>query len=78
MAQLFLRKTSFNFEIWVTFDQGQRMALTFDIQSTSLTHLVETLGCNSFQKIIIFSFSHTKTYVTKFDLGIKSVKVNPE
>ena len=30
MAQLFLRKTSFNFEIWVTFDQGQRMALTFD------------------------------------------------
>ena len=38
MAQLFLRKTSFNFEIWVTFDQGQRMALTFDIHSTSLIH----------------------------------------
>ena len=42
MAKLFLWKTSFNFETWVTFDQGQRMALTFDIHSTSLTHLVET------------------------------------
>ena len=42
MAQLFLRKTSFNFEIWVTFDQGQRMASTFDIHSTLLTHLVAT------------------------------------
>ena len=31
----FLRKTSFNFEIWVTFDQGQRMTLTFDTHSTS-------------------------------------------
>ena len=41
MAQLFLRKTSFNFEIWVTFDQGQRMALTFDTHSTSLTNLAE-------------------------------------
>ena len=41
MAQLFLQKTSFNFEIWVTFDQGQRMVLTFDTHSTSLTHLVE-------------------------------------
>ena len=77
MAQLFLPKTSFNFEIWVTFDQGQRMALTFDIHLTSLTHLVETWGCNSFQKIIIFTLSHTKAYVTKFDLGIKWVKVNP-
>ena len=38
----FLRKTSFNFEIWVTFNQGQRMAVTFDIHSTSLTYLVET------------------------------------
>ena len=53
------------------------MALTFDIHSTSLTHLVETLGCNSFQKIIIFTFYHTKAYVTKFDLGVKWVKVNP-
>ena len=41
MAKLFLRKTSFNFEIWVTFDQGQRMALTFDTHSTSLTYLAE-------------------------------------
>ena len=35
IAQLFLWETSFNFEIWVTFDQGQRMALTFDTHSTS-------------------------------------------
>ena len=26
---------------------------------------------------MIFTFSHTKAYVTKFDLGIKWVKVNP-
>ena len=32
---------TFNFEIWVTFDQGQRMTLTFDTHSTSLTHLAE-------------------------------------
>ena len=31
----------------------------------------ETLGCNNFQKIIIFTFSHTKAYVTKFDLCVK-------
>ena len=54
------------------------MALTVDTHSTSLTHLVEifkqleTLGCNRFKKIlIIFTFSHTKAYVTKFDLGVK-------
>ena len=35
IAQLFLREISFNFEIWVTFDQGQRIALTFDTHSTS-------------------------------------------
>ena len=28
----FWEKTGFNFEIWVTFDQGQRMTLTFDTQ----------------------------------------------
>ena len=41
MAQLFLQKTNFNFDIWVTFNQGQRMALTFDTHSTSLTHLAK-------------------------------------
>ena len=35
MTQLFLRKTSFNFEIWVIFDEGQRMTLTFDTHATS-------------------------------------------
>ena len=32
---------TFNFEIWETFDQGQRMTLTFDTYSTSSTHLAE-------------------------------------
>ena len=32
---------TFNFEIWVTFDQGQRMTLTFDTHSISLTYLAE-------------------------------------
>ena len=41
IAQLFLRKTSFNFEISVIFDQGQRMTLTFDTHSTSLTNFAE-------------------------------------
>ena len=41
ITQRFLRKTSFNFEIWVIFDLGQRMTLAFDTHSTSLTHLAE-------------------------------------
>ena len=35
------KSQTFNFEIWVTFDQGQRMTLTIDTHSTSLTHWVE-------------------------------------
>ena len=31
----------FNFEIWMIFGQGQRMTLTFDTHSTSLSHLAE-------------------------------------
>ena len=52
----FCNKTSFNFEISLTFEQGQRMTLTFDTHSTSLTHELtassnsETKDCNSFQK----------------------------
>ena len=53
----------------MTFGQGQRMTLTFDTHLTSLTHLAE---CK--KKI---TFSHTKAYVTKFDLDVKYVKVNP-
>ena len=30
----FWEKQVFNFEIWVTFDQRQRMTLTFDTHST--------------------------------------------
>ena len=46
----------------MTFDQGQRMTLTFDTHSISLTHLAkcfkqfETQGCNSFKKINNFQF----------------------
>ena len=47
----------------MTFGQGQRMNLTFDTHSTSLTYLVE---CKK-----KFTFSHTKAYVTKFDLDVK-------
>ena len=53
---------TFNFEIWMTFGQGQRMTLTFDTHSTSLNHLGEC------KKI---TFSNTKAYVTKFDLDVK-------
>ena len=49
----------------MTFGQGQRMTLTFDTHSTSLTHLAE---CKKKKK---FTFSHTKAYVTKFDLDVK-------
>ena len=49
----------------MTFGQGQRMTLTFDTHSISLTHLAE---CK--KKI------HTKAYETKFDLDVKQVKVN--
>ena len=35
MVKLFLRKKSFNIEIWVTFAQGQRITLTIDTHSIS-------------------------------------------
>ena len=34
MTQQFLRKTSFNFEIWATFGQSQIMTLSFDTHLT--------------------------------------------
>ena len=55
------------------------MTLTFDTHSTSLNHLVEcfkqllNLRLQQFLKKN-FSFSYTKAYVTKFDIGVKSVK----
>ena len=59
------------------------MILTFDTHSTSLTHLGEgfkqlwDLRLHGFQQIIIFTFSHPKAYVIKFDLGVKWVMVKP-
>ena len=35
----FWEKQVYNIEIWMTVDQGQRITLTFDTHSTSLTHL---------------------------------------
>ena len=64
IAQLFLRQTSFNFEIWVTFDQGQRMAFIFDTHSTSITRLVEffkqlgDLRLQKFKKKIFYFFPY--------------------
>ena len=73
---------TFNFEIWMTFGQVQRMMYTFDTHSTSLTHLAKMLQATLRPKAAIvskkkFTFSHTKAYVTKFDLDVKYVKVNP-
>ena len=53
------------------------MALTFDTHSTSL--LIQLNASSNLRpkaaiaskKIIIFTFSHIKAYVTKFDLGVK-------
>ena len=36
---VFEKNKFFNIKMWVTFDQDQRMALTFDTHSISLTHL---------------------------------------
>ena len=71
----FCEKTRFNFEIWVTFVQGQRMNLTFDTHLTSLTHLVECfkqlwdLKLQKFPKKWLSRFP-------KYDLSVKWVKVN--
>ena len=59
MAQWFLRKTSFNFGIWVTLGHGLGMTLIFD---THLTHsfcwlhvqTFEFTDCKSFWKFHIF------------------------
>ena len=56
------------------------MVFTFDTHSASFTHLVDF--SSNFETAIvskkyILHFSHTKAYVTKFDLGVKLVKVNP-
>ena len=58
------------------------MTLTFDthVASFSSMHLLnfEIIGGNSYRKkMIIFTFYSIKTSVTKSDLGVKSVKINP-
>ena len=66
------KSQTFNFEIWVTFDQGQRMTVTFDTHSTSLTHLAACFKqlwdqcCNKFQKINNFHFFPYKRYSLNF------------
>ena len=61
------------------------MTLTFGTHKASCTHLVDCiyqLLYNRLQlflkkKSIVLPFSHTKAQGTKFDLGIKHVKVIP-
>ena len=64
--------------------KGQGVTLIFDTHVASFTHLVDCkykklkfTGNNSFQKLTISTFSHTKAYVTKFDLDVNWVKVKP-
>ena len=40
MAQSFLRKASFNFQMLITLGQGQEMTLTFNTHKSSLSQLV--------------------------------------
>ena len=42
-VQLFKKKKSFNFDIWVTLDQGQWVTLTFGTHAASFTHLADCL-----------------------------------
>ena len=37
----------------------------------------QVTGCNISKKSTIFTFSYGKAQVTKFDLAVKQVKVNP-
>ena len=60
------------------------MTLTFDTHSTSLTHLAECFKqlwglktAITSKKYIIFTFSHTKACVIKFDLDVKKGKGQP-
>ena len=57
------------------------MTLTFDSFINSLSLILQATfrpkAAIVSKNKIIFTFSHTKAYVTKFDLGIKWVKVNP-
>ena len=62
--------------------EGQRVTLTFDTHVTSYIYFIantklEFTGYNSFKKITIFSFSHTKVYATKFDLDVNWIKFKP-
>ena len=73
MTQQFLRKTSFNSKIWVTFDSLNFINWFSCMLQPTLRHMAATFS----RKYIIFSFVHTKAKVIKFNLGEKWVKVNP-
>ena len=64
--------------MYTTLGQGQEMTLTFNthIPSCAPTNFQVT-GCYTFLKVHCFHFSHRNAYVTKFDLGVNQVKVNP-
>ena len=68
----------------MTFGQGQEMTLTLKTNTTSLAQYVVCIyqlsshRLQNFLKNLMFSlFFHGKAYVTKIDIAVKYVKVNP-
>ena len=56
MAQSFLRKATFNFQMQMTLGQGQEMPLTFNTHISSLSQLVSGHRLQKFWKINSFHF----------------------
>ena len=84
MAQWFLRKASFNFDMQMTLDQGKEMTLASNTHIPSFNQLVVCIYHFSghrlhlvSEKSTVFTFSYRKGYVTKFDFAVKEVTVNP-
>ena len=75
-------KSQFQFSNVNDMGQGREMTLT---SNTHIPSLISCLLVPSFrsqaailsEKSTVFTFSYRKAYVTKFDLGVNKVKVNP-
>ena len=67
----------------MTLGQGQKLTMTLNPHKPSSTQLVSCIYHLSGQskliseKSTVFTFTYRKAYVTKFDLAVKKVKVNP-
>ena len=53
------------------------MTLTFNTLICSFFSWVQVTGFKCSKKSTVFTFSYRKAQVTKFDLAVKKVKVNP-